>query len=833
MSRLLQLKVVLSAVDRVVRPLRAVGMESKSTAREVKAIRDRLRDLNAAQGQLDALRKLQGDAQATSAALKNAQTVARVLRQQFEATEKPTRAMGVQMRAAQREADRLQATHGQQTARLLELRRAMNAAGVRNLADHQRQLTSETAQATAALQRQEAALAAVNKRAQQMHAARANYDRTMQTRNAMAGAGVSMGIAGASIGAPLLKVIRDYSSFEDAMAGVARQVEGTRDAQGRLTPAYWEMAAAIQDLAGRKIPLATTEIAALVEAGARMGIQGKANLLAFAETAGVSAAAFDTAASEIGDSLGKIANLYKIPIARISELGDAINWLDDNAQSSGADIIEVLQRVGGLADKLDYRKAAALGSTFLSLGSSPEVAASAVNALVRELSIAQAQPKKFQAGLEALRLSARDVQDGMVKDATGTILRVMESINKLPANQQLTVTTQLFGKEFGDDAAKLASNLKMYRDQLALVHGEESRGSMQREAEIKNQLLSARWQMTQNRLFAQTAALGRTLQPTLLAVMEGVGGILNATTRWVEAHPTLTGWILKGAAALSILLIAMGGLTLGMAALLGPFAMVRFGMAMFGVQSFGLLGVLRGVATGGLAFLGGALKATWALLLTNPIGWVIIAVTALAAGAYLLYRNWDTVRGMLDGVWAGFTGRIQALQSAWGAFRNALASGDWTGIGKAILQGIVAGLDLATGGLLSKAVGIAGSLTAAVKEKLGIRSPSRVFAQLGAFTMAGLQRGILGAEGGPLSAMAGVSDRLVGAGASGGTMPMRPLSAGSAQPISGSARGGDTFHIHAAPGMDERMVADMVVRKIEERDRQRAARNRSRLTDDD
>ncbi|OWC77072.1 phage tail tape measure protein, partial [Escherichia coli] len=71
------------------------------------------------------------------------------------------------------------------------------------------------------------------------------------------------------------------------------------------------------------------------------------------------------------------AQLYKIPTRNIEQLGDALNYLDDNAMSKGADIIGVMQRLGGVADRLDYRKAAALGSTFLTLGAAPEVAASA------------------------------------------------------------------------------------------------------------------------------------------------------------------------------------------------------------------------------------------------------------------------------------------------------------------------------------------------------------------------------------------------------------------------------------------------------------------------
>lgn len=110
------------------------------------------------------------------------------------------------------------------------------------------------------------------------------------------------------------------------------------------------------------------DIAALVEGAARMGVQGQENLLTFAKTA-ARPTAFELPAAELAENMGKIANLYKIPISNIEQLGDAINFLDDNAQSKGGDIINVLQRMGGVADKLDFKKAAALRSTFLGLGS--------------------------------------------------------------------------------------------------------------------------------------------------------------------------------------------------------------------------------------------------------------------------------------------------------------------------------------------------------------------------------------------------------------------------------------------------------------------------------
>lgn len=43
--------------------------------------------------------------------------------------------------------------------------------------------------------------------------------------------------------------------------------------------------------------------------------------------------AFELPADQLSESLGKIAGLYKVPIQNIGELGDAINYLDDNAKS--------------------------------------------------------------------------------------------------------------------------------------------------------------------------------------------------------------------------------------------------------------------------------------------------------------------------------------------------------------------------------------------------------------------------------------------------------------------------------------------------------------------
>ncbi|EFM4219799.1 phage tail tape measure protein [Escherichia coli] len=238
------------------------------------------------------------------------------------------------------------------------------------------------------------------------------------------------------MGAPVMAAVKSYTSMEDAMKGVAKQVNGLRDDNGNRTARFYEMQDAIK-AASEQLPMenGAVDFAALVEGGARMNVANpddswedqKRDLLAFASTAAKAATAFELPADELSESLGKIAQLYKIPTRNIEQLGDALNYLDDNAMSKGADIIDVMQRLGGVADRLDYRKAAALGSTFLTLGAAPEVAASAANAMVRELSIATMQSKSFFEGMNLLKLNPEVIEKQMTKDAMGTITTVLDN----------------------------------------------------------------------------------------------------------------------------------------------------------------------------------------------------------------------------------------------------------------------------------------------------------------------------------------------------------------------------------------------------------------------
>lgn len=592
----LRLQVILNAVDKLTRPFRSAQASSRELAAAVKKSRDAIKQLDQAGSSLDSFRKLQAENQKLGDRLSYARQRANLLSQELGAMGPPSQrqvvALGRQRLAVQRLEERQKKLQQQTALVRAELYRAGISAN--DGASATARITRETMRYNRQLSEQEARLRRVGEQQRKMHAARGAYARRLEVRDRIAGAGATTTAAGLAMGAPVMAAVKSYTSMEDAMKGVAKQVNGLRDDNGNRTARFYEMQDAIK-AASEQLPMenGAVDFAALVEGGARMNVANpddswedqKRDLLAFASTAAKAATAFELPADELSESLGKIAQLYKIPTRNIEQLGDALNYLDDNAMSKGADIIDVMQRLGGVADRLDYRKAAALGSTFLTLGAAPEVAASAANAMVRELSIATMQSKSFFEGMNLLKLNPEVIEKQMTKDAMGTIQRVLEKVNALPQDKRLSAMTMLFGKEFGDDAAKLANNLPELQRQLKLTAGNDALGSMQKESDINKDSLSAQWLLVKTGAQNTFSSLGETLRQPLMDILYTVKSITGALRRWVEANPELTGTLMKAAAVVAAVTVGLGTLAVALAAVLGPLAVIRLGFSVLGIKT--------------------------------------------------------------------------------------------------------------------------------------------------------------------------------------------------------------------------------------------------------
>lgn len=285
--------------------------------------------------------------------------------------------------------------------------------------------------------------------------------------------------------------------------------------------------------------------------------------------------------------------------ARLKRLGEAQRRMNA-ARASYARSLEVRDRIAGAG--------ATTTAAGLAMGAPVMAAVKSYTSMedAMKLSIATMQSKSFFEGMNLLKLNPEVIEKQMTKDAMGTIQRVLEKVNALPQDKRLSAMTMLFGKEFGDDAAKLANNLPELQRQLKLTAGNDALGSMQKESDINKDSLSAQWLLVKTGAQNTFSSLGETLRQPLMDILYTVKSVTGALRRWVEANPELTGTLMKASAVVAAVTVGLGTLAVALAAVLGPLAVIRLGFSVLGIKTLSSVTAAVTRTSSALSWLAGA-----------------------------------------------------------------------------------------------------------------------------------------------------------------------------------------------------------------------------------
>ncbi|HAN3784140.1 TPA: phage tail tape measure protein [Escherichia coli] len=340
----LRLQVILNAVDKLTRPFRSAQASSRELAAAVKKSRDAIKQLDQAGSSLDSFRKLQAENQKLGDRLNYARQRANLLSQELGAMGPPSQrqvvALGRQRLAVQRLEERQKKLQQQTALVRAELYRAGISA--KDDAGATARLARETSRYNQELSKQEARLKRLGEAQRRINAARASYARSLEVRDRIAGAGATTTAAGLAMGAPVMAAVKSYTSMEDAMKGVAKQVNGLRDDNGNRTARFYEMQDAIK-AASEQLPMenGAVDFAALVEGGARMNVANpeltgtlmKASAVVAAVTVGLGTLAVALAAVlgplaviRLGFSVLGIKTLSSVTAA-VTRTSSALSWL--------------------------------------------------------------------------------------------------------------------------------------------------------------------------------------------------------------------------------------------------------------------------------------------------------------------------------------------------------------------------------------------------------------------------------------------------------------------------------------------------------------------------
>lgn len=459
--------------------------------------------------------------------------------------------------------------------------------------------------------------------------------------------------------------------FESSMADVRKVVDFDSPEQ------FKQMGKDILDLSTR-IPMAAEGLAQIVAAGGQSGID-RDELLGFAESAAKMGVAFDITAEQAGDMMAKWRTAFKMGQSDVVKLADKINFLGNTTAASAPLISDVVTRIGplGSVGGVASGEIAALGASLVGSGVTSEIAATGIKNLILALVSGESATKSQNEAFAALGLNAVDMAKYMQKDARGAILSVLEAVQRLDKEQQASVMAELFGKESISAIAPLLSNLDALKTNFdAVSDASKYAGSMEKEFQTRAETTANAMELMNNSIYRTKVAIGQGLLPAIAPVASVVADAATAVGNFATEYPNLTGAVLGGtgalfgvAAAASAFMWALNGARLALfgaktafgiaGAALGKYnILIKTGTAL--TYGWNLAGRLfnSGLAITGSMFKGlgvGAMKL-WGILLANP--WIALATVAVGA-AWMIYKNWDTVKEWFTTLWDNPTLALQ------------------------------------------------------------------------------------------------------------------------------------------------------------------------------
>jgi len=869
MARDLNLKVNLQALDNATRPLRTIASGATSLGRALKDTRGELKGLQALQKDVSSFRNLKGAADQTGGALQANRERVKALSRELASTATPTKALTREFQSAVRQGHALKQKHNEQQRELQGLRGKLGEAGVstRNLGQHERELRQRVESTNKTLAQQEQRLKQLTTQQKRLGQAKAQYERTQQLAGSMAATGAGglatgsgMLYAGAQLMAPGLE-------FDAAMSKVQAltRLDGASDEMAALREQARQLGASTQFTAGQAaeaqgfLAMAGFKAESIQAAMPGMLDLAKAGDSGLAETADIASnilTGFNLQASETGRLGDVLVGTFTRSNTNLQMLGETMKYAAPVAASVGQDIETVAAMAGKLGDA----------------GIQGSMGGTALRAILNRLS---APPKAAADALKTLGISAVDAQ-GNLRDMPTVLQEIYEKTKNMGdadragllkgiAGEEAVAGLQVLVKQAGSGA------LQEFVSTLKNTEGEASATAKTMADNLRGDLsaMGSAWEDLGIQLQEQQNGPMREITQTITGIIGGVKG-------WIAENPKLAANIVKTAAGVGILMAGMGGLTLAIASILGPFAMLRYGMTLFGIKGAGLAGTLFNLGKTALPLVATGLRLVATAAMANPVG---VLIGALVLGATLLIANWGRVAPFFLGLWAeikqGFAGGIGGIAatilnfSPLGLFYRAFAGvlgwfgvelpGKFSEFGGNLVQGLINGFTSMFPNLTASIGGMAESVIGTFKNLLGIHSPSRVFAELGGHTMDGLAVGLEQGQGNPFAAMEGVGEGLADAGGSALASAGNPFAAlagmeagGSAAlaadvpldsrpplaaraPASAAAGGGNTYNvnINAAAGMDPAAIARMVRAELERLEREKGARARSSLFDQD
>lgn len=469
----------------------------------------------------------------------------------------------------------------------------------------------------------------------------------------------------ASVTAPMGKAVSQFNSYEDILTDVGLKADITGDQLAQLGQRVRVQA--------RSLNMSSVDMLQglnrLAEGGLAIGA-AEQTLPAVAKTALATKASIE----DLSRTTVTAVNNMKVLPADMQRAFDIMSQAGKEGQFETNDMARYFPELGALY--------ASMGQTGLK----------AVGDLAAALQVVRYQSGGAQQAFTGLRDVLTKIEKGTAlkafKDAdidiksmmanarkSGTVIEtVVEAINKVTGGD-LSKINDIFGDvEAQRGARALVSEYQKFLDIRQKAMG--ATGTVETDFATRLGLGVERMRAISVAAEELGITLGSALAPSVGALADRLTGVIWAMQSWAAANPGLVSTIAMLATSVTGLLVGLAAfsffgaaLRVGLLALFGPLRWLFFSLSLFSSVSVIAGKVLIGLASAALpallsplALVGRAFIALGAAMMATPVGWIIAGIAAVAAGAYLIYRNWGQIGPWFSQLWSSIG---QTLRNGW------------------------------------------------------------------------------------------------------------------------------------------------------------------------
>ncbi|MFP4794427.1 phage tail tape measure protein [Pasteurella multocida] len=628
MSNNLELKVTLSALDKATAPFKSIIATNKKLAQSISNAKKNLKALENQKKVIANFQALKKSVAINNAELAKAQNEAQKLSAKFAQLATPTAKMHKEMKQAQARVKALKNEKTNLQRKVNETKTTLDKYGIstRNLGSANAMLNEKIKSANRALTEQNRQLKRNADTQARLNKARSSYDKTLSMRDKMSGGAMKAGLASGAILGAEVAMLKPAMEFEKSFSKVQAltRLDKVKDA---------ETIKALRDQAinlGSTTAFSSSEVADAQGYLAMAGFtpeQIQASLKSVLNTA--LASGVDLA--RVSDVASDISSGFKIPASEMGKVADVLTLTFTTSNTSLETLYETMKEGGPIMTSLgqSFESSAAMAGLLGNVG----IKGSSAGTALKNIGLNMIDNKH----LKKLGVQVQDAK-GNMRQIPEILADIKKKTDKMGTAQRSNVIKNIFGKIPVAAAMELISQadgaLQNYENSIKNASGTVDKVSQTMadnlSGDIKS-LLSAKEALGIS-IFDQNNTLLRGFTASLTEMLRGMN-------EWIKANPELAKTIFKLITFTALFLGGLSAIGLMLVTIIGPLAATKLAFTVLGIKGFGAIGLL----TKGLGLLKMAIMMT-------PLG---LFITAVIAGAILIYKYWDQVSAFFGGFWEG------------------------------------------------------------------------------------------------------------------------------------------------------------------------------------